>query len=177
MSKVSLTTLKNYLKQRSQAELMADITDLFGRLEGVKEYYQLKLAGDEGDAAVLEKYRAIIRKEFFPARGFGNPRLSVARKAVTDYKKLSNSPGGLASLMLFYVGQGVNYTIEYGDIDEPFYASMESMYEKALQHIVKYKLQTEFETDCKSVVERTRGMGWGFHDTLAGLYDEYFEKE
>jgi hypothetical protein len=57
-----------------------------------KEYYQLKLAGNEGDAQVLEKYKAIIKKEFFPARGFGEARLSVARKAVMDYKKLSNSP-------------------------------------------------------------------------------------
>jgi hypothetical protein len=40
----------------------------------------------------LEKYKAIIKKEFFPARGFGEARLSVARKAVMDYKKLSNSP-------------------------------------------------------------------------------------
>ncbi len=45
MSKVTLTALKKYLQQRSREELLADITDLFNRLEGVQEYYQLKLSG------------------------------------------------------------------------------------------------------------------------------------
>ncbi len=156
---------------------MADITDLFTRLEGVKEYYQLKLAGSEGDAQVLEKYKAIIKKEFFPARGFGAARLSVARKAVMDYKKLSNSPEGLADLMLYYVEQGVNFTNEYGDITEAFYSSMESMYEKALQHIVKYRLENQFEEQCRAVVTNTSVIGWGFHDNLGSFYDEYFDED
>lgn len=156
---------------------MADITDLFNRLEGVKEYYQLKLAGSEGDAQVLEKYKAIIKKEFFPARGLGQARLSVARKAVMDYKKLSNSPEGLADLMLYYVEQGVDFTNEYGDITEAFYSSMESMYEKALQHLVKYHLESQFEERCWSVVTNTSDIGWGFHDTLGSLYNEYFDED
>ena len=177
LSKITQTVLKKYLIQCSNEELMADIFDLFNRLEGVKEYYQLKLAGNEGEAQVLEKYKAIVKKEFFPARGFGDARLSVARKAVMDYKKLSSSPEGLADLMLFYVEQGVAYTNEYGDITEAFYSSMESMYEKALQHLVKYHLENQFEERCRAVVKNTSGIGWGFHDTLGGMYDEYFDED
>lgn len=177
MGKITLTALKNHLHQRSKAELVDDIADLFNRLDGVKEYYQLKLAGDEGVAHVLEKYRALIKNEFFPARGFGRARLSVARKAVSDYKKLSNSPEGLADLMLYYVEQGIAYTNSYGDIDEPFYASMESMYERALQHIVKNHLESRFIERCRGIVKDTRGMGWGFHDSLSALYGDYLEEE
>lgn len=177
MSKVNLTTFKKYLQTRSHEELKADLTDLFNRLEGVKEYYQLKLAGSEGDIQVLEKYKSVIKKEFFPARGFGQARLSVARKAVSDYKKLSNSPEGLADIMLYYVEQGVNFTNEYGDITEAFYMSMESMYEKALQHLVKYYLQGQFEARCRAIVKNTSDIGWGFHDNLGALYDQYLGQE
>lgn len=88
MSKVTPTTLKQYLQQRSQVELTGEIADLFSRLTTVKEYYQLKLSSDENAPEVLDKYKAIIKKEFFPARGHEEARLSVARKEVTDYKKL-----------------------------------------------------------------------------------------
>jgi hypothetical protein len=37
--------------------------------------------------------------------------------------------------MLFYVEMGVRYTNQYGDINESFYTSMESMYENATKHI------------------------------------------
>jgi hypothetical protein len=42
LSKVTLTTLKNYLQPRSQEELMADITDLFNHVEGVQRILSVK---------------------------------------------------------------------------------------------------------------------------------------
>lgn len=39
--------------------------------------------------------------------------------------------------MLFYVEQGVEFTNEYGDINEQFYISMEDMYERALKLMEK----------------------------------------
>jgi hypothetical protein len=167
--------LKKYLKERGQEELIADITDLFTRFEPVKEYYQLKLSGGESEWQLVEKYKATIYKQFFPARGFGNPKLGVARKAVSDYKKISSSSEGLADLMLFYVETGIKFTNAYGDIDEPFYSSIESMYQRALEHLAKNKLLELFEERCKQVVSNTRGIGWGFHDTLADLYQQYFK--
>ncbi len=79
--------------------------------------------------------------------------------------------------MLYYVEQGVNFTNEYGDITESFYASMESMYETALQMIVKNRLESQFDERCWAVVNNTSGIGWGFHDNLGALYDEYFDKD
>ncbi len=127
MTKITLRELKRHLGQRSQAELAADIVDLFTRLDPVKDYYQIRL--DAGhDEELIAKYKAVIEREFFPTRGFGRARLATARKAITDYKKVSTSIAGLVDLMLFYVEMGVRFTNTYGDIDEPFYNSMESMY-------------------------------------------------
>lgn len=85
-SKINLTTLKQHLKQASKDDLVEEISELFKTSPGVKEYYQLKLS-PETEQSVGENYKQKIENEFFPKRGFGKGRLSVARKAVNDYKK------------------------------------------------------------------------------------------
>lgn len=135
--KINLTTLKKHLKTRSQAELIADIAELYKRFQPVKDYYQIQLYPQD-ESQVAAKYKKIIEDEFFPARGFGKARLSVAKKAITEYKKVNKTVMGLIDIMLFYVEQGVRFTDAYGDIDEPFYISMETMYEKAVKEIVKH---------------------------------------
>ncbi len=146
---------------------------LFDKFTKVKEYYQTKLgAADSQD--VLEKYKAVIEKEFNPPRGLPKARLSVAKKAISDFKKISNSPVDLADLMVAYVEAGVQFTREFGDIDEPFYNSMEGMFEKAVIHITKHRLHDQFQSRCRQVVSDTSGTGWGFHDTLSEIYDAHF---
>ena len=139
----------------------------------VKEYYQVQLSGD--DESVLQKYKEIIEHEFFPVSERKDPpaRLSVARKAITDYKKLTGSDVNIADIMVYYVETGVRFTNEYGDIDEAFYISMESMYEKALKFIVDKKLTDIFNERLLAIVNDTDGIGWGFHDQLEYLYFHY----
>ena len=75
--------------------------------------------------------------------------------------------------MLFYVENGVNYTNEYGDIDDAFYSSMESMYESALKYINQSDLEEEFRGRCEDIISATSGIGWGFHDTLGDIFYHY----
>lgn len=173
--KPSLTELRQYLKVRSQAELVEEIVELFRRMPAVKDYYQAKLT-PQAESQVLDKYQKIIRDEFFPDRGLGKGRLSIARQAVNDYKRVAVHPASVADIMLFYVEQGVKFTTEYGDIDDPFYHSMESMYKKALAWIVKYGLDDGFKRRCRRIVTDTSEMGWGFHDVLTDLYEETFAR-
>ncbi len=161
----NLTALKQYLKNSSKEELISDISELFKRFDSVKDYYQIKLSPQE-ETEVRAKYKKIIENQFFPTGGIGKAKLSVAKKAVTDYKKIGDTPVGVADIMLFYVEQGVNFTNAYGDIDEPFYNSMESMYEKVVEWIVRYEIQDIFKARCVKIVEETSGIGWGFHDFL-----------
>lgn len=172
-SKINLTTLKKHLKQASKEDLIDDISELFKTFQPVKEYYQLKL-NPETEQYVGESYKKTIENEFFPARGFGKARLSVARKAVNDYKKVCRDPAALVDMMLFYVEQGVKFTDAYGDIDEPFYCSMESMFASAAKAIAQYGLHGVAEHRCRQIVKDTSQMGWGFHDTLLEIYQETF---
>lgn len=139
----------------------------------MKDYYQIKLYPQE-DKEIAAKYKKIIEDEFFPTRGLGKARLSVAKKAISDYKKICQTDAALIDVMLFYVEQGVKFTNAYGDIDEPFYLSMEGVYEQAVVIIIKSNLKDIFQQRCRKIMENTSGTGWGFHDTLTEVYQEAF---
>ncbi|GAB4214825.1 MAG: hypothetical protein OHK0012_13620 [Synechococcales cyanobacterium] len=172
----TFTALKQYLKNCSKEDLTNDISELFKRFDLVRDYYQIKLSPQE-ETQVSAKYKRIIENEFFPTRGLGKAKLSVVKKAVTEYRKICETPFAVADIMLFYVEQGVKYTNTYGDINEPFYNSMEHMYEKAVEWIIKHELQDIFGARCWKIVEETSGIGWGFHDALSDIYSNAFNNE
>lgn len=62
---ISLGSLKRYLKHVSREQLADEISDLFTKFESVRDYYHTKLL-PEGETTVIEKYKDIIKNEFFP---------------------------------------------------------------------------------------------------------------
>jgi len=173
MKAIKVTELKKYLMSRTQEEMVNEVTELFQMIKEVKQYYTMKL-DTQGAQQVLETYKNIITHEFFPNRGFGKARLSVAKKAISDFKKLSDSPLNNADIMLHYVENGVQFTEFYGDIDENFYTSMENMFDDAVKYILKYKLLESYEDRCKDIIYRATD-GWGFQDTLKEIYESNLE--
>ncbi|WP_330924955.1 DUF6155 family protein [Candidatus Sororendozoicomonas aggregata] len=173
--KPGLTELKKQLRKKSQNELVEEVAHLYKKFSNVKAFYQASFFND--DSAVLEKYKKIVRDEYIPTgrRQFPRMRASVARKAISDYKKISCSDPGIADIMLTFVESGVWCAKEYGDIDEPFYCSMESMYESAAKFITKENLLNDFKDRLLAIVEDTDKMGWGFHDTLSDTYEFYID--
>ncbi len=171
--KPTLVELKKELRKKTQNELVEEIAHLYQKFSNVKEFYQASFFSD--DSAVLEKYKQIVQNEFIPSgrSQFPKMRASVARKAISDYKKVSCSNSGIADIMLTYVESGVYCTTEFGDIDEAFYNSMESMYESALKYMAKEGLLHEFQERTKAIVNNTSQCGWGFHDQLSDLYLSY----
>ena len=140
----------------------------------MKNYFNSNLS-EAGMIEVFEKYKKIVENEFFPTRGFGKVRLSTARKAISDFKKISTSNTDISDIMLFYVENGVEFTNEYGDIDEAFYMSIESMYQTALKFICKANLLDDFYERCQAIVNNTANIGWGFHDGLSDTFYTYFQ--
>lgn len=170
----NISTISRYLRSLSPDSLVVEIKELHRLFPSVREYYQAKLH-DDGEIELLRKYKKIIKDEFLPGWGPGNSRLSVARKAVNDFIKVSNKTIHIADIQLYYVEVGVLFTNEYGDIDEQFYESMENMYEKAGHYIVEHKLRSIFEERFEKIVTDTSDIGWGFPDALGDMYNEIFE--
>ncbi len=171
---MKITELKRNLEELSKDTLITTITDIYKKNDFVKDYLNGKF-GSKSDVSILVKYKDIIEEEFFPEFGEGKARLSVAKKSITEFKKISNNKMHISDLMLFYVEIGVNFTACYGDIDENFYMSMERMYGNALKHIEKYDLSISFLDRSKKIVDDTVDMGWGFHDELCEIYYSYYE--
>lgn len=171
----TLNQLKNHLTKLSHQALIAEVVEVFKLFPEVREFYQIKLAPKSEDN-VADKYKKIIREEFFPKRGLAKMRLAVAKKAISDFKKICNSESALIDLMLFYVEEGVEFTLTYGDITEPFYDSMEGVYQKALKRITSARLDKTFQRRCWQIVLDTSNTGWGFGDTLAEMYETAFSK-
>lgn len=148
----------------------------------IKEFYQLKAQnklfldtrfGDRSEG--LEEYKLIIEESICPSEPWKrNVSLSTGRKAISDYKKALGDSEGLIELMVYYCECGVDFTLEFGDIDERFYMSIESMYESALKLLKKHQqCKHQFFTRVEQIVHNTRHMGWGFHDTLAATFHEH----
>lgn len=169
---MATANIKKYLKILTKDELINHIIELDKKYKQVQEYYQLVVNNDVSGA--VEKAKKEIENEFYPARGLAKMRLSVARKAVTDAKKLNLPPEAMADIMLFYVETGVRFTNDYGDIDESFYNSMESMYLKALKYIESVGLLSEFEHRARNIVDDSANTGWGFYDTLGDYFYQFY---
>jgi hypothetical protein len=102
-------------------------------------------------------------------------KISDAKKAVNEFKKISTNEKLTIELMLYYVEMGIEFTNTYGDINEAFYNSVAAMYESVVSAINKQddsKICNNFKDRLKAVVEDTNGMGWGFHDELSDIYWE-----
>lgn len=139
----------------------------------MQEYYQVQLL-DNGEEELLAKFKKAIHRAFDLRSDYSGPKLREARKAVNDFVKLSGNSSNIADIMIYYAEMGVKFTNDYGDIDEPFYASIENMYQKAAEYVNEHELKDKFVERLKKMVEKTDGIGWGFHDTLGDIFYKYF---
>lgn len=76
--------------------------------------------------------------------------------------------------MLFYVETGVEFTNDFGDIDEGFYSSLETTYVSALTLMRKENFLDKFAHRAGKIVSDTNGIGWGFHDYLADVHHKFY---
>lgn len=165
--------LRTYLADKPPPELIAEIVELFKQHAAVREFYALRM-GAPPDQDLLERHKAIITREFFPPGMRPGPgRLSVARRAVLDYKKLAAAPAPIADIMLHYVETGVAYMRAYGYESDSFYSSMSGMYADAIRHIQKHHLEPQLQDRCKQIMRSLDG--WGFQEALMEIYYSYLE--
>ena len=170
---MALSDLKNHLAEKSEKELKQEILALYKNFKNVKEFYDHQF-NPQDELEIFNQYKFIIKNQFFPNRGHGRAKLSIARKAVTDYKKIVGIHQNLVDIAMYYVEQGVEFTCAYGDIDEAFYNSMESMFSQALQWAKISSTLYIFQNRADQVCQKTSHMGWGFHDGLSETYDEFY---
>lgn len=155
-------------------KLIGLISELYDKNKSVKEYLDYYFNPDE--KAILKVYREKVREAFYPKREFGF-KLAVGKKAISDFRKLKPSADSLIDLILYYVECGVEFTNDYGDIDENYYLSLERAFRDSLDLIDKHLLHDTFKARALKIVQDTINTGWGFYDTLADFYYEIYAGE
>lgn len=168
---MSLTDLKKELQKLEKPQLIALLGELYKKQKAAKEY--LDFYFEPNEAALLATHCERVRRAFSLKGGY-DYNLRQGKAAISDFRKLGVSAQPLADLMLYYVECGIRFTNNYGDINESFYYSLEGMYEQALVLMREARLLPEFAERSRQVVIDTRHIGWGFHDTLADLYEHYY---
>ena len=112
MSKVTWTQIKKGLAEKSKEELLNEVSNLYKKFPQVKEYYQAQtIAVDD----ILNKYKNIIEKEFIAqnTRGLPKARFNVAKKAISDFKKLTSDVDLIVDLMLTFVASVSSFNTEF----------------------------------------------------------------
>jgi hypothetical protein len=129
---------------------------------------------------LLEEYRQKIVLDFFPLREsqMGFPRMGQLKKLISDYQKGTDDLTGTTELMVTFQEQGMEFTLEYGDINERFYDSLISGMDDLVKMLTRKapQLFPAFRDRLIEILRRVYGkIGWGYSDGIHETVAEIFE--
>jgi hypothetical protein len=82
-------------------------------------------------------------------------------KVLNEFKKISIFQKDLIKLLLHRVETIIEFTKTYGDINRPFYSSIESSYNEVCKLIKREKLEAEYRGRLRKLMNETYHFGWG----------------
>ena len=170
--KISWKDVRAKLTLCSERDLLTLISDLYSLDAKNKRFLEARFISKKDS---LTSYKKTIRESVHP--DIEKPfQLREGRNAIAEYKKATGNIEGTLDLMIYYVECGTEFTLEYGDIDGPFYNSLGSMFEAAAQLLKKADARTIriFLPRLLELVSATKSMGWGYHDYLTDALYEAF---
>jgi len=168
--------IKSNLADCSKGDLMNLILDLYDLSSSNKDFLEARFLKDRN---ALERYKEQIKKYVSPKDPWKESQrvsLKDAKKILSDYKKATGDKIGLADLMIHYVECGTTFSSMYGDMDEQYYASLESVFENALKIMKEFDAFeiNDFIKRLKNILKMASGMGYGYYDTIAELFDDAY---
>jgi hypothetical protein len=168
--------IKKRLKEKSDRELLSIISSCYKASDEVK-FYLTSIVADDGDAnEILIELKERLSQAFLATAKSGRPlgpNLKEARKIISDVKRVTKNPETIINFMLDYVEHGVEFTNKYGDMWDGYYSSIESMFESLENYLIKNvdKINVAVTMNrIENIVNRSNGIGWGFHDNLLDMY-------
>ncbi len=171
MPKVKITEMKKHLQSYDKKDLIRLIVELSKTSKEAQDYLTAEVQGEAAVSELYEEAKQQITNEFFPAKGEPKLRLARAKKAISNFGKFTDDRVLKTNLMLHYVEMGTDFTIAYGDIDEPFYNSMASMFNQVVNACNEEPAMLwEFGDRLDHVYSDAGQVGWGYQEDLANSY-------
>jgi hypothetical protein len=160
-------------------ELIAQIKDLYAISDENCRFLEARFTHWQDHVqAVLADYKQEIIHCFFGERGISDdlPRLRDARRLIRNYQLATKDSSGALDLLLHYVETGTEFTNTYGDINEPFYNSLESVLVDFCEGIFKSpdpeQAYAKFYKRLAALTRETYGIGWGYGDAVQENIDD-----
>lgn len=175
MAKPSWPRIRKTLQHLDPPELLGLVKELFDLNKANQAFLAQRFDSEATENPLGQSTRKTIDRAFYVERGFPTFKAGPARKALREYQKTA-TPAEAIEMGLYYVARGIQGTQAYGDIDEPFYNSIESVFEETLKRIEQTPDPEAYLDRLSRVVRTSEGIGWGFHDTLVELLDEFVAK-
>lgn len=175
-------TLRSLLKDLEPGELREVITELCKLTPKNRKFVEIFLHGSDtvDIAGMVLQAKNKIHACFFKSiyRMEGHIDLRGARNVISEHAKLlKDYPRALADLRLFYVETGNEVTTTYGDIDDRFYNSLLSMFDRVLKDLMAHPaLYPEFQFRIEETIAKVRHVGWGYYDELQDNWNESKKK-
>lgn len=166
---MTLTELKKRMKGMTQEEMLALLCRVYKGSKQAQAIVDVALCGDAAEAELLSGYKKRVHTAFWGSRF----SLKEARAAVLEFNRVAQNLENAAELMLFYVECGVAYTLEYGDIDERFYMSVESMFDNFVAALNAMDTADFYQRNAdriRKVCTDVECVGWGFPVELMESY-------
>jgi hypothetical protein len=88
------------------------------------------------------------------------------KTTVSDDKKAAGDLPGEAELMVYFVEQGNDCTLDYGDLDAPFYDALILMYGRAVEQLLSLPKNASrpFQRRLAAILSSAAHIGWGYPD-------------
>jgi hypothetical protein len=171
--KVSWKDVKSTLVSRETKELLGLIQDLYALSDENKRFIDTRC----GLGGSLKPFEDQIESCMFPdVLANDDVDISGAKRVISQYRKATDDPIGTLDLMIFFVECGTRFTLNYGDMWEEFYGSLESMFGRAVKLLETMDKRTvrTFLPRLEQLVWDTADIGWGYHDGLKAILSEAF---
>lgn len=164
--------IKSKINSYSSGEYLEIIKDLYDLNIQNKNFLEARFLQPSLDS--LKPYKKIIETAMYPnIMGGRGLSLKDGKKAISDYKKSTKDEFGTMELMLFYVECGHKFTLEYGDIDEPFYDSLIAVFTNLIEWVKKFPdYKNTFYDRMKKIADESREIGWGY-DEIYVIFKDY----
>lgn len=169
------TKIKPVLNTASKDDLIKLIGELESLSQANRGFLEARFLHSPD---IVKRDKEAIRKYVAPSEPWKKSQqvnLREARKIISNYKKASADVIGLIDLMVYYVECGTDFINEFGDMEESYYNSMESMFDSVLKLMQKQdgNEMDDFIHRLKFLVQGATE-GYGYYDTLSGLLEDAY---
>ena len=171
------SNVKARVSNLNQKQLLQLVADLYRLSKENREFIHARFSvGDDP----LGPYKETISDCMYPDVYSNKPvQVAKARRAISSYSKATGDPLGEAELMTVPVEYGNSFTVDFGDIDGPFYDSLNRAYQEVIDKVLSLpqEQRDRFRERLEAIMKSSSGIGWGYHDALFEDYHRAFPQD